>query len=355
MACVIAAAGAAAATFDELAADAAAARRGNRIPEAIALYRQGVELRPSWAEGWWFLGTLSYASYQYADCQAAFDRFVKLDDTRALSWALLGLCEFETGEYGRALDHLRQGASGKDLDPDVEAVVRFHYGLLLTRVGSFEQGKRELERYARGAAQEPILIAGLGLNALQERLLPKEIPAERRAVIVQTGMVMGQWVLGETDKVETGFRDLLKQHPTVAGLHYLYGIYLSSTRPADAMVELRRELALNPTHADAAAMLALLLLRENDLPDAVPYARTAATEQPLDALVEYAYGEVLAGTGDLRTAIARLEDAERIDPAVLQYHMALAGAYSQAGRYEDARRERRSSLQMAAGAQTARN
>jgi cytochrome c-type biogenesis protein CcmH/NrfG len=111
--CTIAAGGGRAATFDELAAQAAAARRGNHIPEAIELYRQAVQLRASWVEGWWFLGTLSYATYQYAGCEAAFDEFVKLDDKRALAWSLLGLCEFETGKYDPALDHLRQGLGGQ--------------------------------------------------------------------------------------------------------------------------------------------------------------------------------------------------------------------------------------------------
>src|SRR5580658_7460245 len=113
-----------AATFDDLAAAAAAARRDNNIAGAIEVYRQAVQLRPSWAEGWWFIGTLSYATYEYADGEAAFDQFVKLDDKRALAWSLLGLCEFETGKYDLALEHLRIGLAGKVPDPEVEAGVR---------------------------------------------------------------------------------------------------------------------------------------------------------------------------------------------------------------------------------------
>lgn len=347
----IAAPGLRAATFDELAAQAAAARRANHIPEAIELYRQGVQLRASWMEGWWFLGTLSYATYQYSGCESAFDAFVKLDDKRALAWSLLGLCEFETGKYDPALDHLRQGlALGKDLPPEVEAGVRFHYGLLLSRAGFFDQGKRELERYARGGAHEPMLIEGLGLNALHQPLLPKEAPAERVDAVMQAGTAARFWILGENDKAEAGFQELLRDYPAVAGGHYLYGTYLSYARPEDAMAEFRRELELNPANADAGAMLALLLVYANDLPGALPYARKAAAERPAYALTEYVYGKVLLAMGDLRPAIARLETAERLDPAALEYHMALAGAYSWAGRHEDARRERRLSMDMATGA-----
>jgi tetratricopeptide (TPR) repeat protein len=348
--CTIAAAGGKAATFDELAAQAAAARRGNNIPEAIEFYRQAVQLRASWVEGWWFLGTLSYATYRYAGCEAAFDEFVKLDDKRALAWSLLGLCEFETGKYDQALDHLRQGlAAGKDLAPEVEAGARFHYGLLLSRAGIFDRGKRELERYARGGAHEPMLIAGLGLNALHQPSLPNEVPGERLDMVVKAGTATRFWILGENDQAETGFQELVKEYPAAAGVHYLYGAYLSHTRPQEAMAELRRELELNPANADAGAILALLLVHANNLSGALPYAQKAAADQPADALAEYAYGEVLLGTGDPRPAIARLEAAERLDPAALEYHTALAGAYSRVGRHEDARRERRVAMDIAEG------
>jgi len=338
-----------AATFDELAAEAATARRGNRIPEAIELYRQAVQLRASWVEGWWFLGTLSYATYQYAGCEAAFDEFVKLDDKRALAWSLLGLCEFETGKYDPALDHLRQGLAGKDLAPEVEAGVRFHYGLLLTRAGLFDAGNRELARYARGGAHEPMLIQGLGLNALHQSLLPKEAPAESLDAVTKAGEAARCWIVGENEKAEAGFQDLVKEYPAVLGVHYLYGTYLSYSRPEDAMAELRRELELNPGNADAGARLALLLVHANDFSSALPYAKKAVAERPNDALAEYAYGEVLLGTEDLQPAIARLEAAERLDPAALEYHMALKGAYSRAGRHDDARREWRLSMDLATG------
>jgi predicted Zn-dependent protease len=345
----MAAGGARAATFEELAAQAGAARRGNRIPEAIALYRQAVAERASWVEGWWFLGTLSYASYQYADCESAFDEFVKLDGTRPLAWSLLGLCEFETGKYDAALEHLRAGLAGKDLAPEVEAGVRFHYGLLLTRAGLFDQGKRELERYALGGAQEPMLIAGLGLNGLHQPLLPKEAAADRLDAVMKAGAAERSLILGEADQAEAGLRELVGTYPVLAGVHYLYGTYLSYTRPEDAMAEFRRELELNPDNADAGATLALLLVRANDAAGALPLARKAAAEKASDALAEYAYGEVLLAMGDVRPAIARLEAAERLDPAALEYHMALAGAYARAGRHEEARQERRVSMEMAGG------
>src|SRR5258706_8882669 len=92
--CVIAmicASCASAATFEELAAKATAAREAGNIPQAIELYREALQLKPAWAEGWWFLGTLCYDSDRYENGQLAFAEFVKLDDKAAPGWSFLGL------------------------------------------------------------------------------------------------------------------------------------------------------------------------------------------------------------------------------------------------------------------------
>jgi cytochrome c-type biogenesis protein CcmH/NrfG len=68
---------AASAAFDRASRAATDARTQNRIEDAIGLYRQAVKLRPSWTEGWWFLGELLYDQNQYPearDCLAPADR-----------------------------------------------------------------------------------------------------------------------------------------------------------------------------------------------------------------------------------------------------------------------------------------
>ena len=62
-----------------------------QVDQAIKLYRECVRLRPSWAEGWWYLGTLLYDKDSFADARATLTHFVKIEPNGAPAWALLGL------------------------------------------------------------------------------------------------------------------------------------------------------------------------------------------------------------------------------------------------------------------------
>ena len=346
---LVAACGARAATFEELAAKATAAREADNISQAIELYREALQLKPAWSEGWWFLGTLCYDSDQYKSGMQAFAEFVKLEDKAAPGWSFLGLCEFETGEYAHALEHIRRGLEiGTGLESAIEQVLRFHEALLLTRLGLFDQALPKFKPFVGRGVQDPPLIAGLGVTALRLALLPKEAPAESRDLIVAAGQTVYFWIAGDIDKIAPAFHALVDGYPTAPGVHYLYATYLLSFRPAEeAAAELKRELEVNPRNPDARAMIALLMVRAGAPAAALPYARQAAQDGPMCPMAQYTFGLILAGTGDLRQAIERLESAERLDPANIEYHMALAGAYSKAGRHEDARRERRTSIALA--------
>src|SRR5579864_6439298 len=336
-------------TFEELAAQATAAREAHNLSQAIDIYRQALQLKPGWAEGWWFLGTLLYDSDQYESGRQAFSEFVKLDDKAAPGWSFLGLCEFETGQYAGALEHIRRGLEiGAGLERDTEQVLRFHEALLLTRMGLFDQALPRFMPFVRRGIQDPALIAGIGLTALRQPLLPKEVPAGQLDLIVAAGKTASYWMAADTSKTEPAFHALLDSYPKAAGVHYFYATYLLSFRPAEeAVAELKRELEINPRNADARATIALLMVRAGTSNAALPYARRAAEDGPSSPMAQYTYGLILAGTGDLRQAIERLETAERLDPANIEYHMGLAGAYSKAGRHEEARRERRTSIALA--------
>src|SRR5471032_668793 len=79
---------AASAAFERASQAAAEARIQNRIEDAIGLYRQAVQLHPSWTEGWWFLGELLYDQNNYPEARDSLRRLIALDQTTGPGFAL---------------------------------------------------------------------------------------------------------------------------------------------------------------------------------------------------------------------------------------------------------------------------
>src|SRR5438270_3398811 len=122
------------ARFADMAARATAAREASRLPEAIALYKEAVNLDPKWEEGWWFLGSLLYDTDQYAAARESLARVVDLDPKAYPAWGLLGLCEFETVDYRASLGHIQRALeAGSGTQGQMEGVLRYHEAVLLTR------------------------------------------------------------------------------------------------------------------------------------------------------------------------------------------------------------------------------
>jgi superkiller protein 3 len=334
--------------FEDLAAQAAAARQANNVAKAVGLYRQALAIKPDWAEGWWSLGTLFYDGDRYADGARAFSAFTTLDEKNPMGWGFLGLCEFETGGHERSLEHIRKALAGGAIEPSIEQVLRFHEVLLLDKLGLFDQAMPRLRPFVKSGTKNTALLAAIGLTALRRPLLPKEIPAAEQGSVAAAGLAAYYWMANDEPAAAAAFKTLLASYPNAAGVHYFYATYLLAFRPAEeAYAEFKRELEVQPRNADARATIALLMLRAGLIAQALPLAKQAAEDGPKSATAQYAYGLLLAQTGKFEEGIARLETAERLDPANIEYHMGLAGAYSRAGRHEEARKERQKSLEMA--------
>ncbi len=334
-------------SFDSLSAKAAAARDANDLPRAINLYQQAVAAKPDWAEGWWFLGSLAYDSDQYPLGRDALTRFVKLQDKPA-GWSLLGLCEFETADYLLSLEHIQRALQASDgLPPEMLPALRFHEALLLTQAGLFDQALNKYIWFAQRGASNPTLISAIGLAALRTPILPKNIQTEKQDLYSAAGTATFRWMATDFQGAGAAFQSLLERFSTVPNVHYLYGSFLLSSQPDQAMSEFAQELRLNPNSPDALAMIALGFIQHDDLSGALPYARKSVANPSAPPLGHYVYGLIKTRQGDPKEGVDHLEQAAKLDPANLEYHMALAGAYSKLGRAEESRRERQRSIAMA--------
>jgi tetratricopeptide (TPR) repeat protein len=336
-----------AATFEDLSAQATAAREANHLPEAVKLYREALEINPKWQAGWWFLGTILYDTNQYTGCRDALGHFVELKTDAAPAWGILGLCEYQTGRFAPSLAHIERSLSlGPSDQPEMEKVLRYHEAILLTRAGDFDHAVQKYVWFVRGAPPSGVLLTALGLAALRTPLLPKDISAGQEDLFTTAGMAAFSQMAGDAADAQRHFRTLLERYPTAPHVHYLYACSLLAASPDQAIQEFQRDLEFTPDSGGTLTMLAWALLNRGDSAMALPYAEKAARNQPGYPLAQYVVGRSLVETGDVARGIPHLEVAAKLDPENLENHLTLAAAYPKAHRYQDARRERRRSLEL---------
>ncbi|HZS37820.1 MAG TPA: tetratricopeptide repeat protein [Polyangia bacterium] len=113
-------------------------------------------------------------------------------------------------------------------------------------------------------------------------------------------------------------------------------VLLDLGRPADALVEVRRALAISPLDPEALEIEGLCHLRLSDYPAALGSLGRAIAEAPDGAHAHYLYGFALRESGRAGDAEAPFRDALRLAPDEPVYLRALAELYADLGRYPEA-------------------
>ncbi len=332
--------------FDDLVARASTAREQNNLPQAIDLYTQAEQLNPKWPDGWWFLGSLQYATDAYGPARDALTHYIDLNPNAGPAIALRGLCEFETGEYVQSLADIQRGiALGAANQPRNAEILQYHEALLLTRNGRFADALRAYGLLAKAGAANPDLFEGIGLAGLRTPLLPKEVEASQHELFVMAGDAAFHFMTEDEKAAQQKFQDLFQHYPNAGNAHYLYGYLLFPSDPDQASLEFKRELEIVPSNAAASLMLAWISLIRNNPSEALMYAQKVVAEEPTFPSAQLVLGRSLVETGDAKGGLSHLEKALQLEPQNLEAHIALAKAYSELGRKQDARRERLLCLQ----------
>lgn len=330
--------------FAHLAAEADAARTSDRLAEAARLYQQALAMRPTWQKGWWSLGTVEYDRSQYAKSARAFQKLISLQPkiSDGTPYVMLGLCEFELGEDGLALENLEKGKSlGMAVDTQLRDVMRFHEGVLLQRMGKFESAREVLSGLCADGVETKELVDELGLVALQRR--DKSPPAEGSAaayVVTHVGEATCMAAQNKFDLARQAYASVVQQYPDFANIHYAYGrLLLDAHDPAAAKQQFQLEIQNQPADVIARLQIAAASYRI-DSASGLPYAEQAVKLDPHYPFGHYMLGLLLLDTGNYSAAIPQLEIARRDFPNEAQVYFALGSAYAHVGRKSDAARAR---------------
>jgi tetratricopeptide (TPR) repeat protein len=287
------------------------------------------------------VGTIFYENDRYQDARDAFRKLVALEPNRAHAWGMLGLCEFQTREYDRALASIQRGRSlGLSSNPEIESVVIYHAALLFTRFEQFELAFEVLREFAGGRNEGPKIIEAFGRVLLRLPYLPHELPPDKREQVLIAGRAGLSMAARRIDEARRAFNELLARYPDAPNVPYAHGVFLLSQDSDAALEEFRRELKREPNHTPAMLQMAFEYHKRADFEAALPLAEKAAQLEPKSVPARNVLGRVLFELGQVERAIKQLEEGVRLAPESPEMHYALSRAYARLGRKADAARAR---------------
>ncbi len=292
--------------FDSVAAQAAQARDAENLDEAVKLYRQAVQLRPDWAEGWWYLGTIAYDHGQFQQAVDALSKATTLAPRDANAFAMLGLSEAKLNQDQRALTHLAQALTlGVGDEANMRHVVLFTQANLLLDAGAFGRAQELLDQLAkeRNNSNDDLLIA-LGRSVLGVKSVNSITASETRDLILTAGRAEMLAANRETDAALSAYADLVKRFPKVHNVEFAYGRFLLNNHLEDeAAAAFKREIVNSPQHLLARLGIAGALLVADPATSQI-YAEEAVNLAPKLEEAHYLLGASLLAHGTSRAVCA---------------------------------------------------
>lgn len=329
------------AAFDRAVKLGDEARLAGRLGEALDHYAKALQLRATWSDGWWNVGAIFYEGDRYAEARDAFKNLVSLEPQRGPAWGMLGLCEFQTREYERAVVSLqRSRALGLAGNKELESVIRYHTALLYNRFEQYEIAYEILSEFLMIGNDSPKVIEAFGLALMRMPFLPNEIPPDKRELVLVSGRAGFNMAARRVDEARAAFDILMARYPDAPNVHYAFGVFLLNQDADAALKEFRRELEISPSHQPAMVQMAFEYLKRDEYTTALPLAEKAVQLAPKMFPARNVLGRVLLELGQVDRAIKELEEGVRLAPSSPEMHFALARAYTRSGRKADAARER---------------
>jgi tetratricopeptide (TPR) repeat protein len=327
-------------TFDEIAKQADEAWKAHRLEDAATLYRQAVDLRPAWAEGWGFLASSLYQLEKYPEARDAYRETTILTPANAPSWAYLGLCEYEVRDYRRSFDDLTKAEKmGLGDDRDLVAQVKYHLAILWNTAGQFERGLSEMLWFTQRNLGSPEILEAIGLSVLRVPLFPNEVPEDKQQMLMLAGEASFAANTQKMDEARKIYEQIAANYPKEPNVHFAVGQFLSHLDLEASLKEYEKEIELNPSHAYARIEAAFIYLKMGDLDKSLSQAQEAAKLQPQNPAAHNLIGRVLMEQNRTADAIPELVLATRYGPMNSGFHLNLARAYQKQGETTLAQKE----------------
>jgi tetratricopeptide (TPR) repeat protein len=328
-------------SFEQVSQSALQAWNESRDDDAIRLFESALKIRPDWDEGLWYLGAAYYQKERFREARELLRHYLGQNPEQGPGWALVGFCDYRLHEYDRALDHLQRARKlGLQGRAELLQAVLYDEAVLLNRSGQFGAAAKAIADFYNGFPKEAAsLEIPAGLNVLGYQLLPDEVPSERHDFVRRMGAaVLRARSSKRGEDAKKTLRELVQEHPNEKGAHYQYGALLLEEGSTEGVDEMKKVLAISPSHMKARLELVRYYLSRSELDQARPYVDEALELDSSHPIAHLLKGQLLSASGDAAGAMRQFEDARKLAPDDSRVLWALHRAYTAAGRREEADR-----------------
>jgi tetratricopeptide (TPR) repeat protein len=329
-------------SFDDLARRAQGALDSDPA-QAASLFKQALEQRPAWPEGWFYLGGALFRVDRYTEARDAFNKGLDLSPRNGAAWGFLGLAEYELGHMDAARTAIDKGETlGLGPNTGFEAAVRQRAALILIRSSLFDQAMSQLQPLSKHEENSPAVVEAVGLCSLAMAIDPAKLTESRRKIVDMAGKAMWAATSQRPKDAKEGFDKLLATYPNEPGVHYAVGLFRMDNDQHSALAEFEKELRGNPDHWPTLLVAAFLETRQGTPDVALQMAERARKLAPASFfwLCDAEMGRALLAKDQPEKAVPVFERAVKLQPDNAQTHFYLVQAYRRVGRKSDAQHER---------------
>ncbi len=252
----------------------------------------------------------------------------------------------ESGQCSEALPALKKSV-GSIRDKGLRREIGLDGVRCAMKLGQTEAALDFLHLLAREFPNDPDALyvathAYSDLSTAASQELARSVPTSYQAheLLAEAFESQGKW-----DDAEKEYRGILKQDPTLPGIHFRLGrALLSKPNPGpevagEARQEFEKELQIDPKNAGAEYVLGELARQQQEWEEAVKRFSRAAKLDPQFGEAFLGLGASLVSEKQYAEAVAPLETAVRLEPRNPDAHYSLAMAYTRAGRKQDGDKE----------------
>lgn len=331
---------------EKLSAQAKAALDARNWPEASAALEKLAKLMPTNPEVHANLGLAYYFQGSPDQALAAFTKALALKPQLPQAKVMIGICQAELGHNAEAVAILAP-AFQKPSDPEMGRLIGLHLQRSYAELKQFDKAMNTGEELLRRYAHDPEILfqVSKGYADRSYELMTDLWRSHPDSAWMHYAYAQVQESLAHYDVAKAEYELVLKQEPSLPGVHYRLGMVIlngSSRTPeslAEAAQAFGQELALGPRNPAAEYELGEINREQGNYDAAIDHFSRAVSQQPDFVEAHIGLGRTLIKIGKADQAVPQLKEAIRLDPQNKVSHVLLANAYKALGDRQESQAE----------------